>query len=1013
MAFLDQYKTLMLLLVLPCFCQHGLCEVVYIKPTRNTPCSFSPCVTFMQFLNSTSPSIDLNVTLILLSGNHNLNTQINVANKIEFSMLRISNTSLSSIACNSLGSLHLNSVQAVKINGVSFVGCGCNVARSINSLVIQDSSFVDSSKSCDGGAWSISNSNNVTINNCTFANYQITGSFHKGGALYINGTNATICKSVFKNNLMDGAFVQGGAVYVMKTSLSISECTFTNNHAEGSFSEGGAVYNSQSNSSISEATFVSNQACGSFAEGGAVYNSLSNSTIDDSIFTNNQASGSLSKGGAVYNSESNSSIYRSTFTTNQVNGSNPNGGAVYTSQSNSSISRSTFTDNQAIGSLARGGAVYNSQSNSSINRSTFTTNLVNGSNPNGGAVYTSQSNSSISRSTFTDNQAIGSLAKGGAVYNSLSNSTVHTSTFTNNQANGSIAKGSAVYIQKNVTSSSIFKECTFLKNMGSSVQVGALHAESRSTLGNVTYIRAIVISQCQFTESLGRAIYIENVRNTSIHHSIFTNHSNVALYSVFRDTDSEILVDHSSFSDNNGAIASTNVRRMIIYGCNFTNNKGSLRTVEINGDRRGVIRDTVTIDMCIFNNNKRGAVYCYNVVSLSVNRSTFNNNTSNTQEGVIYFSGRDTNVTLSHSVFSNNSALSCGVVSSRGLKNEIPSEMYSVQVVVLSNIFKSNTATGQDLGGGVGCFLNSKVSVVDSEFSHNSANFYGGVFHVKGSVLAIQESEFINNSATSDGGVAHVFDSLIPLKNSLFNHNQASKGGVLSLRKSNVTIDNCTFIDNIAGRNGGVLYFDTSPTPDFVTMLEIFNSNFSENVAATSGGILYANQNTIEAIISMNCLALSNVTEEGLFASLWNTDLTIMVNHNKTKLGFADYINACNSTVTVMDSINTISENDECQSNSSYCNNCITYIYTGNELPSGLSTCLNEFDSSTESYTEHEYVSEQDDTVTIVAVSGVCGVLAILITIIIVIMALVIFKYRRARSKSILNTDQTLEGEYS
>ena len=274
-------------------------------------------------------------------------------NKLSFSLLTYLNTSLSRVTCYGSGRLRFASICFVKLSHVSFIGCGCNVAQSMDTFILQYSNFLNASTSCSGGSWSVTNSTDVAINNCTFSNNVA----RMGGSLYIvDVTNLNINMCQFTNNHVSGRFRKGGAVYINEANSNISRCTFTDNQVSGSFTEGGAVYIIKTNSTISNSTFINNQCNGFLSEGGAVSINEANSSIITCLFMNNQVFGSFAKGGAVYVDESNSSINGSQFTNNRGTGSFAEGGAMHISDTNSSITTSVFINNQ--GSFRKGGALY-------------------------------------------------------------------------------------------------------------------------------------------------------------------------------------------------------------------------------------------------------------------------------------------------------------------------------------------------------------------------------------------------------------------------------------------------------------------------------------------------------------------------------------------------------------------------------------------------------------------------------------------------------------------------------
>ena len=89
----------------------------------------------------------------------------------------------------------------------------------------------------------------------------------------------------------------------------------------------------------------------------------------------------------------------------------------------------------------------------------------------------------------------------------------------------------------------------------------------------------------------------------------------------------------------------------------------------------------------------------------------------------------------------------------------------------------------------------------------------------------------------------------ITVTNSVFEGNSAENGGAI-FSKDDMTVDRCTFINNIVRSNGGAICFDYKGS-DFCCVLKVSNCKFSGNTAYGKGGAIYCD--------SMNYLRLNNV----------------------------------------------------------------------------------------------------------------------------------------------------------
>jgi CSLREA domain-containing protein len=121
--------------------------------------------------------------------------------------------------------------------------------------------------------------------------------------------------------------------------------------------------------------------------------------------------------------------------------------------------------------------------------------------------------------------------------------------------------------------------------------------------------------------------------------------------------------------------------------------------------------------------------------------------------------------------------------------------------------------TDQDPGGGI--YNSGILTVVNSTFAANSAN-YGGSIYSNSGTLTVINNTFLGNTAALGGGI---------------------------YSKGTLTVTNSTFAANSANYGGGIYNSDTST---------VTNSTLSGNTASTSGGGIYNNatitlKNTIVA----------------------------------------------------------------------------------------------------------------------------------------------------------------------
>ena len=182
-------------------------------------------------------------------------------------------------------------------------------------------------------------------------------------------------------------------------------------------------------------------------------------------------------------------------------------------------------------------------------------------------------------------------------------------------------------------------------------------------------------------------------------------------------------------------------------------------------------------------------------------------------------------------------------------------------------VFENNRGDQNSAGGG-GIFISqgSKVLIVDSTFTSNTARNYGGAIAVEfGSSAYIHNSSFTNNRTNlaghrpyAAGGAIHVGNSILRVSNSSFQSNQAGYvgGAIYAIGEwnqsgSDVIVANSVFNNNVAQNDpsvplgapteGGAIHAED------LTTARIYFSRFVNNRAMTGGGV-----NLYRAVVEIN-----------------------------------------------------------------------------------------------------------------------------------------------------------------
>lgn len=256
-----------------------------------------------------------------------------------------------------------------------------------------------------------------------------------------------------------------------------------------------------------------------------------------------------------------------------------------------------------------------------------------------------------------------------------------------------------------------------------------------------------------------------------------------------------------------------------------------------------------------FTNNeaKSGGGAIYNIADAFINETLFSKNTiskTNGFGGAIYNYGIG-NLTIDNSTFEQNSATQFG-----GAIAYNSGAVAGGEFIVKNNtVISGNQA---EYGGGIYFKQNAKTtntgSIINTTIKENNAGKYGGGIYVTEGKLDIKDSVFESNTAKDSGGALAVFEgSTVNITNTDFNKNVATtydpanklygQGGAILIGLENnnkqniVNIVNSTFKENRAdGTNGGAISnFDT---------LTIKDSTFTKNIISTttvdnSGGALF------------------------------------------------------------------------------------------------------------------------------------------------------------------------------
>ena len=388
-----------------------------------------------------------------------------------------------------------------------------------------------------------------------------------------------------------------------------------------------------------------------------------------------------------------------------------------------------------------------------------------------------------------------------------------------------------------------------------------------------------------------------------------------------------LIIDGAS-SDTTEIVRSTNSFAMRVgYGTMVT-----IRDVTMGGASRFITNyGRITLENCVMQNNSDSSIFTfYNygdampvdepLPEVWVDNCIFRDNVGAFNGAAIYADGQ---VTVQNSLFENNAATngaaiyttggsgvtSSGditVISSRFEGNSAENQGGAIRsrwnrTVISNSVFINNVVTSGSLPEGGAIAMSSWLTVTDSYFEGNSADFAGGAIANGGNwnldidpaILTIEGSAFVGNSADFGGGV--VFEGVATLTRSTFSGNTALSdgGGLLIAAGSTGTLNSLTVANNVAdsdndndGVGGGL---QLSPglwenPGSFTIQNSIFadNSAFSgDDCSAEIGTGLSLGNNLIEA--TTDCAIFTNGSDlTGVDPQLM--PLNNVENHNRVHL---------------------------------------------------------------------------------------------------------------------------------
>ena len=262
-----------LMIILQCYYQlvscntlsNENCSVYYIHPQ----CYSQPCIDISDFATNLSDYLHSCTHLVLLPGNHTLNSFFVIAHVENFSVSTHGNHGSASIVCdNQFVTIGFHHASNVNIDGVTFNRCK-TVVNLTKSYTVEDSSFFGMNMI---GTALLSFNTIAYLSNCSFTEFHGTqiNNATVGGAIITSNSTFLMYECVFEDNRA----LTGGALFVeQNSSLALNSCVFNRNGNHPSnlgyiSTKGGAISIQNGHLvTITNSTFINNSA----SQGGVLY----------------------------------------------------------------------------------------------------------------------------------------------------------------------------------------------------------------------------------------------------------------------------------------------------------------------------------------------------------------------------------------------------------------------------------------------------------------------------------------------------------------------------------------------------------------------------------------------------------------------------------------------------------------------------------------------------------------------------------------------------------------------
>ncbi|MBN2858555.1 MAG: hypothetical protein JXN63_09170 [Candidatus Delongbacteria bacterium] len=154
----------------------------------------------------------------------------------------------------------------------------------------------------------------------------------------------------------------------------------------------------------------------------------------------------------------------------------------------------------------------------------------------------------------------------------------------------------------------------------------------------------------------------------------------------------------------------------------------------------------------------------------------------------------------------------------------------------------------------------------NTNFSFMTAN--SGPMTIYGSEVTFTNCRFTNNNSNSYGGALSIISGNVTILDTEFSFNSAYNGGAVYINndcfngKNTINIENCSFEHNDAWVGGGALCVEDNEYSAYNMDINITNCVMNDHYTGTGGALLYINKGKIDMALQ-KCIIYSNSADYG------------------------------------------------------------------------------------------------------------------------------------------------------